>query len=51
MPLYDEIWNAEGRIAIPGGSALNSARATNWMLKNLGFINNVTYFGCIGDDE
>ena len=34
MPLYDELWNMEGRLAIPGGSGLNSARAINFMLKN-----------------
>lgn len=33
MPIYDEIWGMEGKLAIPGGSALNSARATNFMLK------------------
>lgn len=34
LPIYDEIWNMEGREAIPGGSGLNSARACNYMLKN-----------------
>lgn len=51
MPLYDELWNMEGREAIPGGSALNSARATNFMLKNLGNEGRVTYYGSIGKDE
>lgn len=51
MPLYDELWNMEGRQAIPGGSALNSARSTNWMLKGLGQEGQVTYFGSIGNDE
>merc|ERR1711907_770111 len=41
----------EGRMAIPGGSALNSARATNFMLKNQGIANKVTYFGSVGKDE
>ena len=41
----------EGRQAIPGGSALNSARATNFMLKNLGHEGRVTYYGSIGKDE
>jgi hypothetical protein len=36
MPLYDEIWNMPGRSAIPGGSALNSARSANYFLKNIG---------------
>ena len=51
MPLYDELWNLPGREAIPGGSALNSARATNFMLKNLGNAGKVTYYGSIGKDE
>lgn len=50
MPIYDELWNREDRIAIPGGSALNSIRATNFMLKdsNSGLAH---YIGCIGKDE
>ena len=32
MPIYDEIWNMPNREAIPGGAALNSARAANYML-------------------
>ena len=51
LPMYDEIWNMEGRMAIPGGSALNSARATNFMLKNQGIAGKVTYFGSVGKDE
>ena len=51
FPMYDEIWNMEGRLAIPGGSALNSARATNYMLKNQGIEGKVTYFGSVGKDE
>lgn len=38
-------------MAIPGGSALNSARATNFMLKNQGVEGKVTYFGSVGKDE
>ena len=34
MPIYDEIWNMSEKIAVPGGSAMNSARSTNYMLKN-----------------
>jgi len=51
MPIYDELWNTPGREAIPGGSALNSARATNFMLKGLGNEGRVTYFGSIGNDD
>ena len=32
MPIYDEIWNMPNREAIPGGAALNSARAANYVL-------------------
>ena len=28
MPIYDELWNMEGTERIPGGSALNTMRAT-----------------------
>jgi hypothetical protein len=34
MPIYDELWNMPNMEAIPGGSALNSARATGYILKN-----------------
>jgi adenosine kinase len=33
MPLYDELWTMKGVETIPGGSALNSVRACNFMLK------------------
>jgi sugar/nucleoside kinase (ribokinase family) len=51
MPIYDELWGMEGRVSIPGGSALNSARAANFLMKNMGHEQRVTYFGCIGNDE
>lgn len=51
MPIYDELWNMPNREAIPGGSALNSARSTNYMLKNAGLEKQVTYFGSIGQDS
>lgn len=41
----------EGRSAIPGGSALNSARSTNWILNHFGHKNCVTYYGSLGSDE
>jgi hypothetical protein len=34
LPIYDEIWGMPGRLAIPGGSGLNSARGANFILKN-----------------
>jgi len=51
MPIYDEIWDMEGRSAIPGGSAMNSARAANHFLKHQGVEGKVTYFGAIGTDS
>lgn len=48
-PLYDEIFNAEGRELIPGGSTLNTIRATNFMLKDT-HPKKTVYFGCIGND-
>ena len=49
MPMYDELWGMEGRLAIPGGSGMNSARAANCMLKAQDHANHVTYFGSIGN--
>lgn len=51
IPIYDEIWGMEGRESFPGGSALNSARACNYVLKAQANEKKVTYFGCIGKDE
>ena len=51
MPIYDEIWGMEGRLAIPGGSALNSARSANYYLKQQGLEGLVTYYGSIGTDD
>lgn len=51
MPLYDELWALPDRAAIPGGSALNSARSANFVLKNQALEGAVTYYGCIGEDE
>jgi adenosine kinase len=51
MPLYDELWAMEGCQKIPGGSALNSARSLNFILKNQGSTTKVVYFGSISKDE
>lgn len=51
LPLYDELWNTEGSTKIPGGAALNSARACNYFLKQQGKENLVTYYGSLGNDE
>jgi len=50
MPIYDEIWNMKGRTATPGGSAMNTARAANYFLKNRNEHGRVTYFGSVGKD-
>lgn len=51
MPLYDEMWNHPKRELIPGGSALNSARAVNFALKQQGQAVPVHYYGSIGHCE
>lgn len=51
MPLFDEIFNKDGRLLIPGGSALNSARACGYSFsKQTPGKGVVGYFGCIGKD-
>ena len=50
MPIYDELFNCEGRQLIPGGSALNSARSAQHVLAKSGDVK-VAYLGCIGNDE
>lgn len=49
--LYPELLKMEGVELIPGGSCLNSARATNYMLNHQGLDEKCTYFGSINDDE
>ena len=49
-PLFEQLWKAEGKITIPGGSSLNSIRAANHMLKSE-HPRKCVYFGCIGTDE
>ena len=39
------------RQLIPGGSALNTARAANWILQNQNLYGKITLFGSIGEDE
>ena len=52
MPIYDEMWNMKGRTAVPGGSAMNSARAANYFNRHkYAKFGSVTYFGAIGKDE
>lgn len=51
-PMFEEIFHKEGRLLIPGGSALNSARACGWsFLKQTPGKGVVGYMGCIGNDE
>jgi sugar/nucleoside kinase (ribokinase family) len=49
MPIMDDIYNTEGTLAIPGGSALNSARTCNFTMKKSG-KGKVAFMGSIGDD-
>jgi adenosine kinase len=49
--LYPEILQMEGVELIPGGSALNSTRATNYMLNHQGHEEKCVYFGSISDDK
>lgn len=51
-PIYDEIFNTDGRMLVPGGSALNSARACGWsFMKHTPGKGKVAYIGCIGNDK
>lgn len=50
LPLYEELWNLEGSIKIPGGSCLNTIRSANFMLRET-LPNKCTFFGCIGNDD
>jgi len=49
MPIMDDIYNTEGSLATPGGSALNSARTCNFTMKKHG-KGKVAFMGSIGDD-
>jgi adenosine kinase len=51
LPIYDELWGMENKLAIPGGSGLNSARSVNFFLKNNGLENRVVYYGSIASDD
>lgn len=50
MPLYEELWKMEGVEIIPGGSAQNTLRAANFMLKEK-HPNKCAFVGSIGKDE
>lgn len=49
MQLFDELWKMPNMETIPGGSALNTVRASNYMLQ--GKNQKIVYYGCIGQDE
>lgn len=52
MTLFEEIFHREGRLLIPGGSGLNSARACGWsLMKQTPGKGTVGYMGCIGKDD
>ncbi len=46
--MYKELLDTAGVELIPGGSTLNSCRATNFLLKQ---DNLCSYYGCVGKDE
>jgi len=46
--MYKELLETPGVELIPGGSTLNSCRATNFLLKE---ENLCSYYGCVGNDE
>eukprot|EP01111_Echinosteliopsis_oligospora_P016454 TRINITY_DN684_c0_g1_i1.p1 TRINITY_DN684_c0_g1~~TRINITY_DN684_c0_g1_i1.p1 ORF type:complete len:338 (+),score=134.20 TRINITY_DN684_c0_g1_i1:94-1107(+) len=48
LPIYDEIVKTGKVDYIAGGAAQNSARVAQWMLGGSG---NVTYVGCVGNDD
>ena len=48
VPLYDELFKMDKVDLIPGGSTLNSCRATDFILKQKGLC---CYYGCIGKDK
>lgn len=50
MPIFDELYKLEGTKRTPGGSALNTIRSANFMLKNSN-PDKCAYFGSIGEDE
>jgi len=49
--LFNELLKMEGMQFIPGGSALNTIRCTNFMLTASGHPKACLYFGSIGNDE
>ena len=51
MPLFKEVWEAPGRVAVTGGAALNSARCAAFAQRQMGVPTTIDYFGSIGKDE
>lgn len=52
QPLFAELWQHGSKITIPGGSALNSIRACNHMLRESpSTAGKCAFFGSVGDDE
>lgn len=50
QPLFAELWAHTDKLTIPGGSSLNSIRASAHMLKDVA-PNKTAFFGSIGNDE
>jgi len=51
LQLFEELRSNYSCSSTIGGSSLNSARATNWRLQQIGKQNQVLYVGAIGDDQ
>jgi adenosine kinase len=51
MPIHDELFAREDKELTVGGSALNTARACNFLLHKAGHPQKVMFSGCIAHDE
>lgn len=49
--LIEEIQSLDDLVVTPGGSAQNSARVTQWLLKPIMGDKVVSFIGCVGGDE
>ena len=48
-PLYDELWSNPAHQTSAGGSAMNTVRCSNFMMKGQ-YPGSCAYIGCIADD-
>lgn len=49
--LFETLMKTEGMETMPGGSAMNTIRCTNFLLKQKALPNSCLYFGAICDDD